>query len=34
MLYLLVRKDELELTNAHLNFIVELLVRIFLFVVI
>ena len=29
MLYLLVRKDELELTNAHLNFIVELLVRFF-----
>lgn len=29
MLYLLVRKDELELTNAHLNSIVELLVRFF-----
>lgn len=29
MLYLLVRKDELELTNAHLISIVELLVRIF-----
>jgi hypothetical protein len=29
MLYLLVRKDELELANAHLNSIVELLVRFF-----
>ena len=29
MLYLLVRKDELELTNAHLSSIVELLVRFF-----
>lgn len=29
MLYLLVRKDELELTNAHLTSIVELLVRFF-----
>jgi hypothetical protein len=29
MLYLLVRKDELELTNAHLASIVELLVRFF-----
>jgi len=29
MLYLLVRKDELELTNDHLNSIVELLVRFF-----
>lgn len=29
MLYLLVRKGELELTNAHLTFIVELLVRFF-----
>lgn len=29
MLYLLVRKDELELTNAHLTCIVELLVRFF-----
>ena len=29
MLYLLVRKDELELTNAHQSSIVELLVRFF-----
>jgi len=29
MLYLLVRKDELELTNVHLTSIVELLVRFF-----
>ena len=29
MLYMLVRKDELELTNAHLTSIVELLVRFF-----
>lgn len=29
MLYLLVRQDELELTNAHLTSIVELLVRFF-----
>ena len=29
MLYLLVRKDDLELTNAHLTSIVELLVRFF-----
>ena len=29
MLYVLVRKDELELTNAHLTSIVELLVRFF-----
>lgn len=29
MLYLLVRKDELEITNAHLTSIVELLVRFF-----
>ncbi len=29
MLYLLVRKDEFELTNAHLTSIVELLVRFF-----
>ena len=29
MLYLLVRKDELDLTNAHLSSIVELLVRFF-----
>jgi hypothetical protein len=29
MLYLLVRKDELDLTNAHLTSIIELLVRFF-----